>query len=133
MTTALRSSFAILTAFLLSFGVGVLTVANNEWFGSGDLYPYAIWCAPFAIFLWCITSLYFRTARGWPSCLAAPVGLMLGAVAGFVGTYAVAVVLGPWFGAMSVPILKSWCLSASIFVPAVYFITLIHMRRQTTE
>src|SRR5690606_32172457 len=49
-------------------------------------------------------------------------GFLLGTFVGFVGTYAAAIVLGPWFGAMSVPMLKSWCVSAAIYIPLVYLI-----------
>ena len=60
--------------------------------------------------------------RRWPSWLATPIAFALGAFVGCLGTYSVAILLGPWFGAMSVPMLKSWCVSSSIFIPAVYLI-----------
>ena len=122
MNTALRRFLTCFAAFLLSFVVGVIGVALNEWFGSGDLSPYAFYCIPFAAFLWGASSLFYRIACIWPSWLAIPTAFVLGAVAGFVGTYSVAIFLGPWFGAMSVPMLKSWCVSASIFVPTLYII-----------
>ncbi len=109
-------------ALLLSFAVGILRVAQNGWFGSSDLLPYAIYCIPFAFLLWASSSLFFRMTRQWRPWLATPIGFIMGAIAGFIGTYAVAIVLGPWFGAMSVPVLKSWCVTASIFIPLVYLV-----------
>jgi len=131
MNSALRRFLTYLAAFLLSFVVGVIGTAQNEWFGSGDLSPYAFYCIPFAAFLWGASSLFFRIARAWPLWLAAPTAFMLGAFGGFVATYAVAMFLGPWFGAMSVPMLKSWCVSASIFVPAVYLLRRIGVKKSS--
>lgn len=120
MNTVSRRFLTCFAAFLLSFVVGVIGVAQNEWFGSGDLSPYAFYCIPFAVFLWGASSLFYRIVRAWPSWLVIPTAFILGAIAGFIGTYSVAIFLGPWFGAMSVPVLKSLCVSGSIFVPALY-------------
>lgn len=122
MHTYLRRILTFSLGYLLALIVGVIGVAQNKWFGSSDLWPYAFYCIPFALFLWAGSSLFFRVTRIWPSWLATPTGFALGIVAGFFGTYAVAIFLGPWFGAMSVPVLKSWCVSASIFVPVAYLI-----------
>jgi hypothetical protein len=129
MNSALRRLFTFLAALLLSFAIGVLGVAQNEWFGSGDLSPYAIYCIPFAVFLGGCSSLFLLVARRWPSWLAAPMGFVLGAFVGVVGTYVVAMFLGPWFGAMSVPILRSWCVAASFFIPVVYLIRRTELRK----
>jgi hypothetical protein len=122
MNPTLRRLISFISASLLSIAVGIVGVAQNGWFGSGDLRPYAIYCIPFALILWASASLFFRVTRRWHSWIAAPTGFVLGAIVGFIGTYAVAIVLGPWFGAMSVPMLKSWCVTGAIFIPLLYLI-----------
>lgn len=122
MNPSLRRFLSFIAAFLLSFAVGILGVAQNEWFGKGDLWPYAVYCVPFAVFIWGISSVFFRLTRQLPSWLAVPIGFALGAFTGFLGTYAVAIFLWPGYGAMSVPMLKSWCVSAAQFIPAAYLI-----------
>ncbi len=109
-------------AYALVVFVGVLAVASNGWFGSSDLIPYAVFCIPFAFFLWGGASMFFWLARAWPSTVASTTGFALGIVVGFVGTFTVAIFLGPWFGAMSVPMLQTWCVAASVYIPAVYLI-----------
>jgi hypothetical protein len=122
MNSQFRRLLSYIAALLLSFAVGIVGVAQNGWFGSSDLLPYFIYCIPFAFILWASSSFFFRMTRQWRSWVAAPIGFILGAIAGFIGTYAVAIVLGAWFGAMSVPVLKSWCVTASIFIPLVYLV-----------
>ena len=129
MNTAVRQFLTFFAAFLLSFVVGVVGVAQNEWFGSSDLSPYAFYCLPFAIFLWGASSLFYRIACTWSLWLVIPTAVLVGAITGFVSTYVVAIFLGPWFGAMSVPMLKCWSVSASIFCPAVYLIKKIGVKK----
>lgn len=120
MTPALRPILAIAFACLTAFGLGAVGVAQDEWFGSGDLVPYGIYCIPFGIGVWGAASFWFGLTRQWSVWVAVPLGFLAGVVLGLVATFSVALFLGPWFGAMSVPVLKSWCVAAAFAIPAIY-------------
>jgi hypothetical protein len=114
----------------MPFVAGVTAVAQNDWFGSGDLVPsYAIACIPFAVFLWIYAALFSRLVRAWPAWLATLVGLLFGAMAGFLGTSALAGFFGPWMATMSVDVLKSWVASAAVFVPTAHLLNTGGMRK----
>lgn len=130
MHLPLRHLLGLLAAFALPFVAGVIAVALNDWFGSSDLVPsFAIFCIPFAVFLWVIAALFSRMVCTWPAWLAAPVGFLLGALVGFLGTVALAGFLGPWSGAMSVDVFKSWTTSAAVFVPTAHLLTTGGLRK----
>src|SRR5688572_19534209 len=96
-------------AFVASLITGTLAVACNDWFGSGDLRPFAIYCIPFALATWPLATFLSFVSRRWSLWFALPVAFVLGLLYGYAGTYALALWLGPWFGAVSVPLLRVWC------------------------
>lgn len=122
MKHALASLLVVLSAFLLSLIAGILSVAQNDWFGSGDLSAYSVYCFPFSVLLAGVAFLFFKISYRWPSWLGVTVAFTLGIFTGYLSTFIVALLLGPWFGAMSVPMLKSWCVAAALFIPAFYLV-----------
>jgi hypothetical protein len=115
----------VFLAFTAALVIGVLALAFNSWFGSGDLLPFAIRSVPFALLTWPPSTLFLDLSQRWSAWFAIPVAFLIGLVYGFIATYAVALLLGPWIGAMSVPLLRVWC-SAGAFAFAA---TVIVRRR----
>lgn len=111
-----------LCAFVASLAIGILAVASNRWFGSGDLLPFGIYSIPFAFVAWPLTSLLSTATRKCPLWFALPLAFFVGLLYGYFGTYAVALFLGPWFGAMSVPMLRVWCSAGALTFAAVVLI-----------
>jgi hypothetical protein len=115
-----RIILTILATFALAFAAGIISVALNDWFGSGDLVPFGICCIPFALLAAPAVAIVFRATTRLPVWLATACAFLSGFVFGWLGTFAVALVFGPWFGAMSVPVLQVWCTSAAwIFSAAI--------------
>lgn len=113
------SIVTVIAAFLVALGAGVIAVALNDWFGRGDLVPFAIYCIPFALIAVPTATVTFNLTSRLPLWLAAAFAFVAGLIFGWFSTYAVALFLGPWFGAMSVPMLLVWCISAAFVFSAV--------------
>jgi hypothetical protein len=96
-------------AFVASFAIGTLAVARNDWFGSGDLLPFANYSVPFAAGVWPLSRVLWFATRRLLLSLTLIVAFVLGLLYGYAATYALALVLGPWIGAVSVPVLRVWC------------------------
>ena len=113
-----RSIATVAAAFLVALAIGVIAVAFNDWFGSSDLVPFAVYCVPFALLAAPTTAIAFRLTTRLPVWLASAFAFIAGLLFGWLGTYAVALFLGPWFGAMSVPMLQVWCIAAAFVFSA---------------
>ncbi len=105
LTTAATLIVALVT--------GTTAVALNDWFGSGDLLPYAIYSTAFAILAASASVMAYGWTKQLKVWIAAACAFIFGLLFGFLSTFAVALFLGPWMGAMSVPILQSWCIAAA--------------------
>lgn len=107
--------FVLATAatFIVAMATGATAVALNDWFGSGDLLPYAIYSTVFALLAAPASVTAYRWTKRLNVWVAAVFAFIFGLLFGFLGTFAVALFLGPWMGAMSVPILQSWCIAAA--------------------
>jgi hypothetical protein len=113
-----RSIATVVTAFLVALAVGVIAVAINDWFGGRDLFPFAIYCIPFALLTAPATAIVFKLTTRLPVWLASALAMIAGLLFGWLCTCAVALFLGPWFGAMSVPVLQVWCIAAAFVFSA---------------
>ena len=108
---------------------GVIGVALNDWFGSGDLKLFAIYSIPYAILSAPAVDLTARLTTPlpvWAACAGAfAAGVIFGLFAAGVsfgfhgGTVAVGIYPAPLlFGAISVPVMQAWCIGAAIIFPA---------------
>jgi hypothetical protein len=80
-------------------------VAYQNGFGGRDLIPLLIWASPLGVCLGATALLMNRLrtpSLGW---LRAGMGGLVGAGLGVVWTLAMARMMGPWFGTMSLPVL----------------------------
>jgi hypothetical protein len=100
--------------FVASVVVAVTACASNGWLGSGDVPVFLVWSLPFALIVGLIAR--FLVARlGEGASLRRLVATLLGGGALGVGaTITNAVVLGPWFGAWSIPVGLAWLLGGAI-------------------
>jgi hypothetical protein len=94
-------------------------VARNGGFGQGDLAGYGYWNVLFAIYLYAIATASrarLPVDRVGARLLA---WVLIGSVAGFLWTWIVAAVLGPWIGAFSFPILYIWTAAGALAGTAI--------------
>jgi hypothetical protein len=108
----------IIGTYVLSVVAGVVAVALNRWFGSSDLLPFAIYCIPFSLAVAPAVGLVFAVTRRIPIYLAILIAFLAGLSFGWLATLVVAFILGPWFGAMSVPILQVWAVTSAFVLSA---------------
>lgn len=94
--------------FLASGLTAATMIAINHGFGAGDMWSFLVWSLPFAALIGVsnlfLTRLYCRLLLP----IRYPVAILLGAIAGALWTYLVALFLGAWFGAFSFPVLSCW-------------------------
>jgi hypothetical protein len=112
--------FALTTAvtLLVAMATGIAAVALNDWFGSSDLRPYAVYSTAFALLAAPASSMVYKCTKRLQVSMAAACAFIFGLIFGLAGTCAVALLLGPWMGAMSVPILQSWCITGALVFSA---------------
>lgn len=103
-------------AFAVSLGIscatvglsGLLAAALQDWFGVSDLTFLVIWFVPAGLMAGSVAALAIQRVSRWPLLLRYVVGVALGLGLGFFWTFVVARLLGPWWGAVSLPALMCW-------------------------
>lgn len=107
--------FVLTTAatFIVAMATGTFAIALNDWFGSGDLLPYAIYSTTFALLAASASTMAYGWMKRLSVWIAVASAFIFGLLFGFLSTCAVALFLGPWMGTMSVPILQPWCIAAA--------------------
>jgi hypothetical protein len=106
-----RAAVAGFIAFSVAVVVAKVWTMVHAGFGRGDVVPFGIWTAPFALGAGVLT--LFSGKSSWPQERRTRLIIWpaLGALWGVSWTYVVAWGMGPWFGAMSVPMI--WILPAA--------------------
>lgn len=105
-----RSSawLAGIIAVLGAVGAALAYLASNAWFGAGDLSAMVIWSLPLGALLAVTAGVLSRRLIAvralWHYVALVPTG----AVVGYLWTLVAAVVMGPWIGAFSFPVLFCW-------------------------
>lgn len=87
---------------------GLLAASLQDWFGVSDLSFLITWFVPAGLTAAALAALAFHRVSRWPLLLRVPVGVGVGLGLGFLWTYLVAWLLGPWWGAVSLPALMCW-------------------------
>src|SRR5688572_12782182 len=87
-------------ALVTSIALATVDIARNGWFGSRDLFPFAIYSVPFAAAAWPLSRLLSFVTGRWPLWLTLFAAFVLGLLHGYAATYALALLLGPWIGAL---------------------------------
>jgi hypothetical protein len=118
---------ALFCIVALSFCVPLLAALaflwSNGWFGSSDIWPFGYWNVLFTGFLSVGGLMLTKYLRLLPPLVRAVGATLMGTALGFLWTLVVYVMLGPWFGAFSFPVLYCWMFGgalALLFTQLVY-------------
>jgi len=87
---------------------GLLAAKLQDWFGVSDLNFLVIWFVPVALIAAAFTAWAFQRAVRWSLLVRYLLGVGLGLGLGFLWTLCIAWLLGPWWGAVSLPALMCW-------------------------
>jgi hypothetical protein len=94
---------------ILTYLVAVTIVLYwQDWFGKGDIYSFLFWTVPFAAALTVAGKRIINLFRASPFFLRLLFIILTSALLSFSWTYCVALLLGPWMGAFSIPVLYLW-------------------------
>ena len=87
---------------------GLLSAALQNWFGISDLSFLAIWFVPAGVVAAGSSVYLFQKVARWSLLVRYALGIGLGLCIGFLWTFCAARLLGPWWGAVSLPALTCW-------------------------
>jgi hypothetical protein len=87
---------------------GLLAASLQEWFGVSDLSFLIFWFVPASLIAAAVSVSLLRRVSRWRLLLRYLLGVGLGLALGFLWTVCVARLLGPWWGAVSLPALMCW-------------------------
>ena len=87
---------------------GLLAASLQDWFGVSDLTFLLIWFLPASLIAAAISVSVLQRISRWRLLFRYLLGVGLGLGVGFLWTLCVARVLGPWWGAVSLPALMCW-------------------------
>lgn len=127
-----RTFVTMVATAVVALVAGITTVALNDWFGSGDLVPYGIYCIPFALLAARTVDFVFGATRRLPAWLATACAFIAGILFGWLGTFVIAVALGRLFGAVSVPMLQTLCSTAAFIFSAAIVLRRAPLSRWVT-
>ncbi|HEX6965341.1 MAG TPA: hypothetical protein VF166_06050 [Gemmatimonadaceae bacterium] len=89
-------------------GAAALYLADNAWFGAGDLWAMLFWSVPFGVLLAIVIGPLSRRLAAAATLWRYGALVPLAGVLGYLWTVIVALVLGGWIGAFSFPVLFCW-------------------------
>jgi hypothetical protein len=98
VSTAIAIAVAELGAFAY--------VTANDGFGRGDLLPFLIWLIPFGLLVATAVGVGQNWLHNAGAAGRACYGAVAGAIVGVAWTFALAGIMGPWFGTFSFPVLR---------------------------
>jgi hypothetical protein len=105
---AVLAATASCTSFLVSGTFALLLLAQNRWFGAGDLRAFVVYSAGLALLLGVVAAGVTPMFWKWSPWSGYVGGALLGLGAGYVFALGNLLLLGPWFGAWSFPVLECW-------------------------
>lgn len=85
-----------------------IVLYRQDWFGKGDTYAFVFWTVPLAIGLSVTGKTIINLFRTSSFLLRLLFIIVIAGLLSFGWAYCVALVLGPWIGAFSIPILYLW-------------------------
>ena len=85
-----------------------IVLYRQDWFGKGDTYAFVFWTVPLAIGLSVTGKTIINLFRTSSFLFRLLFIILIAGLLSFGWAYCVALVLGPWIGAFSIPILYLW-------------------------
>jgi len=85
-----------------------IVLYRQDWFGKGDTYAFVFWTIPLAVGLSVTGKTIINLFRPCSFLLRLLFIILTAGLLSFGWAYCVALVLGPWIGAFSIPILYLW-------------------------
>ncbi len=85
-----------------------IVLYRQDWFGKGDTYAFVFWTVPLAVGLSVTGKTIINLFRTSSFLLRLLFIILTAGLLSFGWAYCVALVLGPWIGAFSIPILYLW-------------------------
>jgi len=98
----------ILIVTAVSTVLSYLYVMNNEWFGKGDIIPFAIYSTIVGILSSLLTNIYTKQLSKLNSTLGFIATIILSVVQTIFFIYLLWFIIGPWIGAISFPFQIFW-------------------------
>ncbi len=86
----------------------IIVLYRQDWFGKGDIYAFIFWTVPLAVALSVAGKTIINLIRRKHFLLRLLFIILTAGVLSFGWAYCVALVLGPWISAFSIPILYLW-------------------------
>jgi len=109
---------AAVWGFLGTFAPALVDLSTSNWFGAGDLQGLLFFTLPLLLVL-VVSGIYLaRKLAPYPMWLGLVIGGTAGVSVGFLWTLANALLLGPWFGAWSFPVLLCWTTGGALSLAA---------------
>lgn len=111
--------FSFFSCFFASLMVFIISLARQEGYGRGDMGAFIIWTIMYSLLMGGIVVLLFLILSKLSKFIQYIFLVIIGLCLGFIWTFIVALLLGPWFGAFSIPVLACWTagsLSSTIFI-----------------
>lgn len=108
----------IITA--VSTVLSYLYVMNNEWFGKGDIIPFAMYSAIVGILSSLLTNIYTKQISKLNSVFGLVATIIISSVQTFLFIYLLWFIIGPWIGAISFPFQIFWF--AAIIFANIYLL-----------
>ncbi|MGH2574422.1 MAG: hypothetical protein ACRDFC_01845, partial [Ignavibacteria bacterium] len=99
---------AFLTCLITSSVVFFILIFNQGGFGIGDFTAFIFWTTIFSVIIGVIGFLFNIILSGLNKFLQYVLFIIIGFLSGFFWTILIAMMLGPWFGAFSVPVVVCW-------------------------
>ena len=92
----------------------IIVLYQQDWFGKGDTYAFVFWTIPLAVGLSVVGQTIVNLFRQRHFLLRLFLIILTAGLFSFGWAYFVALILGPWIGAFSIPILYLWIVGSTL-------------------
>ena len=121
---------AALVCVIASLILEQLYVVSRHGFGAGDVSAFLYLSAPFSLVLGVFALGFVAVARRFPAVVRYPLAFVVDAGSGILWTILVRMLLGPWFGAFSFPVIYFWMFGG---FSGLLFASLYAIRRNANQ
>jgi hypothetical protein len=109
---------SVLVNILTCLIVAIIILFIQDWFGKGDIYAFIFWTVPFALIVAIVGKPLLNLFRKTKTLVRILLTAITTGILSVGWAYCVALLLGPWMGAFSIPVLYLWM--AGCFVQLLF-------------